>query len=110
MKPHLVRDAGDLVTGAYGVLIPEISHCPAVPEEELAAVLVPGLAFSIRDGARLGRGKGYYDRVLARLRPGARVIGVGFSIQMLNDVPHLAHDRCMDSLVCENGWRTTGAV
>jgi 5-formyltetrahydrofolate cyclo-ligase len=105
MRPHRVCEPAHLMTGVYGVSIPDVSQCPAMREEELAAVLVPGLAFSTRDGTRLGRGKGYYDRILARLRPDARVIGIAFAMQMLNEVPRLPHDRCMDSLVCENGWR-----
>lgn len=106
MQPHLVREPGSLVTGLFGVLMPDVSKCPRVDEADLGVVLVPGLAFSVRDGARLGRGKGYYDRVLARLGTDARAIGTGFSVQMIHSVPREPHDVRMQSLVCEDGWRT----
>ncbi len=103
MHPHRVRHAGELVTGAHGVLMPDVSKCPRVDEANLDVVLVPGLAFSVRDGARLGRGKGNYDRVLAQLRSDARVIGVGFSVQMIESIPREPHDKCVHSLVSEDG-------
>ena len=106
MRPHQVPDAAALVPGPFGVLMPDVSKCPRLDEADLGIVLLPGLAFSIRDGARLGRGKGYYDRVLARLRPGARAIGVGFSVQMMESVPREPHDVCVHALVSEEGWRT----
>lgn len=105
MRPHLVPDAAALVPGPFGVLSPEVSKCPPLDASELGIVLLPGLAFSIRNGARLGRGKGYYDRVLTRLSPGARAIGVGFSVQMIESVPREPHDVCVGSLVSEEGWR-----
>lgn len=49
----------------YGYLQPT-SDAPVLADEQIAAVLVPALAFD-RSGVRLGRGKGYYDRLLARL-------------------------------------------
>lgn len=106
MHPHRVRHAGELVTGVHGVLMPDVFRCPRVDEADLDVVLVPGLAFSVRDGARLGRGKGYYDRVLAQLRPDARLIGVGFLEQMIESIPCEPHDRRVHSLVTEDGWRT----
>jgi len=106
MEAYLVRDMDGLVTGPFGVLMPDVSKCPRVDDRDLSVVLAPGLAFSVRDGARLGRGKGYYDRVLTRLSPGARVIGIGFSVQMIESVPREPHDVCMESLVSEDEWRT----
>lgn len=68
-----------------------------VPHHEVAVVLVPGLAFD-RRGTRLGRGRGYYDRLLARFAPGTTLIGItgGYIVAELpsdvHDVPmtHLA--------------------
>ncbi len=48
---------------------------PRLADGEIGAVLVPALAFDVT-GARLGRGKGYYDRFLARLSPSCLRIGV----------------------------------
>lgn len=58
----------------YGYLQP-VADAPILADELLGAVLVPGLAFD-RRGTRLGRGRGYYDRFLARLDPGVLFIGI----------------------------------
>ena len=44
-----------------------------------------------RKGHRLGRGKGYYDRLLPLL-PSARLVGLCFPFQVVASVPHEAHD------------------
>ncbi len=105
MHPHPVRDASDLIPGPFGVLEPDVAKCPRVEDSAIKIVLLPGLAFSVGDGARLGRGKGYYDRFLTRLPPDARIIGIGFSVQMLVGVPHEPHDILVQWMVSEDGWR-----
>lgn len=68
-------------------------------------ILVPGLAFDGR-GYRLGYGKGYYDRLLPLLRPGAVVVGVTLEALVVPELPHDEHDFRMSHLVTESGWRT----
>ena len=60
--------------------------------------LVPGIAFDLQ-GRRLGRGGGYYDRLLAA-RGGFRV-GVAYDWQIVADLPEQAHDQVMDMVVSE---------
>ncbi len=67
------------------------ADAPVVVPDQLAVVLVPGLAFT-PDGYRLGRGQGYYDRLLADLNVGTLTIGVGFADQFVASVPLEAHD------------------
>lgn len=62
-------------------------------------LLVPGLAFS-KNGARLGRGKGFYDGYLKDFK-GIK-IGVLFSCQIENEVPVEPHDESLDFLITEN--------
>ena len=92
----------DLQCGAYGIMEPAT---PALTETEHNALLsnssvgiIPGVAFS-KDGHRLGRGKGYYDRLLSRL-PAFYKIGLCFDFQVIEDIPHDAHDICMDTVWC----------
>lgn len=58
--------------------------------------LVPGVAFD-RAGKRLGRGKGYYDRLLTRLN--AYKVGLCFDFQLVDDVPTSGYDIVMDKVV-----------
>ena len=59
--------------------------------------VIPGVAFD-RRGNRLGRGKGYYDRLLPRLTQ-ARKLGICFPYQLVNDIPTDAHDIRMDEII-----------
>ena len=65
-------------------------------------MLIPGLAFAL-NGARLGRGKGYFDRLLAQVA-GTRC-GVAFDWQVLSEIPTEAHDILVDCLVTPSQWR-----
>lgn len=66
---------------------------------EMDLILVPGLAFD-GEGRRLGRGGGYYDRLLA-LRANGRtaLVGVGFGFQRLDKLPLASHDVRLDAVV-----------
>ena len=67
-----------------------------IDDSDIAVVLVPGMAFD-RLGARLGRGKGYYDRFLARL--GAETLLVGITGgYVVAELPVDAHDVAMTHL------------
>lgn len=85
----------DLKIGKYGILEP-VGAVLDNPEE-INLVIVPGRAFDIR-GYRLGRGKGYYDRLLPKMR--AIKIGVCFDCQYIFRVPAEEHDIPMDYVVC----------
>jgi 5-formyltetrahydrofolate cyclo-ligase len=67
-----------------------------VPDGAIDAVVVPGLAFD-RLGNRLGHGAGYYDRLLARVRPGIPLVGVtgGYVVA---ELPTEDHDVAMTHL------------
>lgn len=63
--------------------------------------LIPGRAFD-RRGARLGRGRGYYDRVLAKRPVGGATVGVAYGIQIVDELPREPHDRGVDLVVTES--------
>lgn len=61
-------------------------------------VLVPGLGFT-REGARLGRGKGYFDKFLSSFSGVS--IGVCFEEQLVPNTYNEAHDRDVDFVITE---------
>ncbi|MBL7686239.1 MAG: 5-formyltetrahydrofolate cyclo-ligase [Deltaproteobacteria bacterium] len=67
---------------------------------ELEAIFVPGVAFS-KEGDRLGRGKGFYDRVLKEFR--GLKIGLAYNFQILDVIPTDAWDQKLDGIVTESG-------
>jgi 5-formyltetrahydrofolate cyclo-ligase len=73
----------EIVTGEFGIREPE-AKCVEIPLSKFDLVLVPGVAFDLH-GHRLGRGRGFYDRLLAEVR-GAKC-GVAFDEQLASEVP-----------------------
>lgn len=100
IEPVAYGHASVVQPGRHGV--PEVVNPTPVAIEELAIVLVPGLAFTA-DGIRLGRGGGFYDRFLHRLTAlgDARpvFVGVCFEEQVFGELPAEAHDVPMDAII-----------
>ena len=104
---HLARDA-------WGIPQPDPSW-PAWQVEAVAGsvlVVTPGLAFD-QGLHRLGRGRGYYDRFLARLRaaPGVRSVAVAFCLdeQVVDDLPRDDRDQPVDGIVTDRRTLTVAA-
>jgi len=78
------------------------SWTPGLP----TLVCVPGLAFAPGPGgaSRLGRGAGYYDRWLATHSTEVFTLGVGWSVQSLDEVPLEPHDRPLDGWLDPRGF------
>lgn len=85
----------DLATGSYGILEPTGERFTSYTDIDL--IVVPGVAFD-RHGHRLGRGKGYYDRLLPLL-PDAYKLGICFPYQLLDAVPAEPLDIPMDEVL-----------
>jgi len=97
----LVADpVADVTTGRFGIREPK-SVCKVADLNRLDLVLVPGLAFD-RHGYRLGRGKGYYDRLLAAV-PG-RTCGVAFDAQLISAIPVEPHDVRLNCILTPTRW------
>ena len=70
--------------------------------------VVPALAVAA-DGARLGRGGGYYDRALAHARPAALLLALVFDDELVDRLPTGPHDRRVDVVLSPGaGWRQLG--
>jgi len=82
---------GELVKARFGLLEPGGPWLPPAAVADADVVLVPALAVD-RSGARLGRGRGFYDRTLVLRAPHARLIAIVRDDEVLDEVPHEAHD------------------
>lgn len=100
-QPALLPEHGRLATGPFGVPEPDAAAA-GLEIEQLDLILVPALAFD-RFGRRLGRGRGFYDRLLAQASR-ARKWGVGFDLQIVAEVPAEPHDVMLDLVVTPDRW------
>jgi 5-formyltetrahydrofolate cyclo-ligase len=99
-KPFRFLAGDPLVPGPFGIMQPKATAPPVDPD----LILVPLIAIDSR-GARLGRGKGHYDRALIRLKKNrARLIGVGWPLQRLADtIPRDDWDVPLDAFASPDG-------
>lgn len=105
MSLHLVTSPDQLRAGRWGIREPDPAICPSLGVEAVDAALIPGLAWD-RAGARLGRGGGFYDRLLAEPEWRGLSCGVFFSAQELPMVPAEPWDKLLDGVVTEQeSWR-----
>jgi 5-formyltetrahydrofolate cyclo-ligase len=97
-----VESLEDLTTSPWHPQIREhsLANARVISPSEIAAILIPGLAFT-NDGHRLGRGGGYYDRYLAALPATAIKIGVCFAFQLVSALPTEPHDARMNCVVTD---------
>ena len=91
-----VYDRNSMAVGSFGINEPQNSV--GVHAAEIDAVVVPGLTFSV-DGARMGRGKGYYDKYLSQSDFAAMKIGVCYREQVVESIPTEPHDVKMDTVI-----------
>jgi 5-formyltetrahydrofolate cyclo-ligase len=94
--PRRIRDIHvEILSGKFGIREPAPT-CVAIPLEDLDLVLVPGIAFDA-NGYRLGRGKGYYDRLLQNFN--GKKIGIAFDEQIVDAVPIEENDVKVDLIL-----------
>jgi len=98
-----------LLPNQFGILEPDPAWKPVdpfVPTGKRLLILTPGLAFD-RQGRRLGRGKGFYDRFLCGLRKahpagsGSWAVGLAFAEQLVERVPVSDHDELLEGIVTD---------
>ena len=92
--------AEDVVSGQFGIREPQNS-CPVLPLNRLDLILVPGVAFDLH-GRRLGRGKGFYDQLLADVR--GTTCGVAFDEQIVAAIPMEPHDIPLNCILTPTRW------
>lgn len=87
----------EMQIGAFGIMEPS-DGLEEVAVEDVDVFLCPGLGFD-RNGGRLGRGRGFYDRMLKQAKPEAVKIGVCFPFQIVDKILMEEHDMRMDVVV-----------
>ncbi len=93
----------ELVEGQFGILEPHESIRKNFLKSDIDLVVCPGVSFD-RYGARLGRGKGYYDSFLEELKGRVPLVGLAFECQISKDpLPFDYHDIAVDQIITENG-------
>jgi 5-formyltetrahydrofolate cyclo-ligase len=99
-----VTSLASLVPGPFGILEPRETE-DVLDKATLDYVLVPGVAFD-RNGNRIGRGNGGYDKWLSKVRSvnkTVKVWGVAFDIQITHSIPLEPHDLPMDAVFTARG-------
>lgn len=98
LELHLYEGESSLSKGAFGIMEPQGPLFASERYGEIESAIIPGMAFD-RSGHRLGRGRGYYDRLLPTL-VAARLVGVCFPFQYLDSVPAEPHDISVHEVIC----------
>ncbi|MBR5422332.1 MAG: 5-formyltetrahydrofolate cyclo-ligase [Lachnospiraceae bacterium] len=96
---YRVEDLSELQVGFHGIQEPFMQKHIAADFIYTAVAVVPGTVFS-RDGYRIGYGKGFYDRFLARY-PKVFKVGLAYEVQLVDTIPREAHDVRLNGLVTE---------
>jgi 5-formyltetrahydrofolate cyclo-ligase len=98
-------DTGRLGPGRFGIPEPLGPRLGPTAVGAAEVVVVPALAVA-RDGVRLGRGGGYYDRALAHVRQDAVLVAVVFDDELVDELPVEAHDLRVGAVVTPGGgWQ-----
>lgn len=95
-----VASADQLTPGRFGILEPSGDKKFSEEHREHLFVLVPGLAFDL-SGSRLGRGRGWYDRLLKKLGKQATAGGLAYDFQIVDQVPHEPWDEAVAYIFTE---------
>lgn len=97
-QPELyeIKSFQDLELSSLEILEPKI-NCPRINPTQIDFFLVPGIGFD-RRGNRLGHGAGFYDRLLAQASPTTYFLGYGYDFQVVDAIPHEAHDIVMHAI------------
>jgi len=110
--PIILKDRVDLVAsklidfdrelemGKKGILEPKQEYYRLFPPENINLVILPGIAFDLK-GNRIGRGLGYYDNFLRKVKPSIRIIALAFEIQLVKKVPANKYDIPVHKIITE---------
>lgn len=87
----------DVGKGAFGILEPK-KHCKKINPQDIDLAIVPGIAFD-KKGHRIGYGKGYFDRLLRKMK--CKKIGLAYDFQIVDKIPKTAYDIPVDFIITD---------
>jgi 5-formyltetrahydrofolate cyclo-ligase len=96
-----IQSAADLAPGRFGVLEPNGQKLLAQHGDFNLLIVVPGVAFD-PNGNRLGRGQGFYDRLLQSFGRRATTVGLAYEFQVVKSVPVDSWDEKVRFIVTED--------
>jgi 5-formyltetrahydrofolate cyclo-ligase len=96
---HVVDLDADLVPGVWGIREPA-ERCPLLSDAAVGFMLVPGVAFTV-EGARLGYGGGFYDRLIASLGQAMARVAAAFNLQLVDQLPEGPLDQRVHRVITE---------
>ena len=106
-----LKSVAELASGSYQILEPRPElrgqSQRRMTIDQVDLVIVPGVAFD-RDGARLGHGLGYYDKLLAGARQQTPRVALAFECQIFPTLPTASHDVPMHIIVTERAIYRVG--
>ena len=107
LELHAVDPSLPMRQGAFGILEANGPILPPRLYHTIDLAIIPGQAFDLA-GNRMGRGRGYYDRLLPQLQ--CHTIGLCYPYQLIDNVPHDIHDARVDEVVCSETTPTHHAT
>ena len=90
----------ELEKGKKGILEPKEEYYRLFPSENIDLVIVPGVAFDL-SGNRIGRGFGYYDNFLRKVRSSAKIVALAFEMQIVKKIPNDKNDTPVHKIITE---------
>ena len=97
-----IASADELTAGPFGIFEPTSVESVAAADCNELVVFLPGLLFD-RQGNRLGRGGGWYDRALHELGARAVFVGLAYAFQLVDTLPAESWDQQVHFIITENG-------
>jgi len=90
----------ELEKGKKGILEPKKEYYRLFPPEDIDLIIIPGVAFDLH-GNRIGRGFGYYDNFLKKIRTSTKIIALAFEMQIVKKIPINKNDIPVNKIITE---------
>lgn len=90
----------ELEKGKKGILEPKKEYYRLFSPENIDLIIVPGVAFDL-SGNRIGRGFGYYDNFLIKVRSSTKITALAFEIQIVEKIISKKNDIPVHKIITE---------